>query len=151
MSSYLAACTTETPAPTVAPVVNTATPVTLAVTATSAPTATPTPEPPFEPNLFIRIGSDGLVTLTIHRSEMGQGARTTLAMILADELEAEWGKIKLEQAPANSDFGSQITSGSGTTSGNFEPLRQAAALARETLIAAAAQSWGDNSGGSPSP
>lgn len=142
IGSYLAACTTETPTPTAIPSLPSATPVTPVATATLAPTATPTPIPPFEPNLFVRIDPDGLVTLTIHRSEMGQGARTTLAMILADELEADWSKIKLLQAPANSKFGSQITSGSGTTADNFLPLRQAAALARETLIAAAAQVWG---------
>jgi len=141
ISSYLAACTTDTPAPTVAPTLAPTLSPQPSPTPLPEPTATPAPEPPFEPNLFVHIDPDGLVTLTIHRSEMGQGVRTSLAMILADELEAEWAKIKIVQAPANTKFDSQITSGSGTVSGAYDQLRQAGALARETLMAAAAQIW----------
>ncbi|MEA3186120.1 MAG: isoquinoline 1-oxidoreductase subunit beta [Ilumatobacteraceae bacterium] len=99
-------------------------------------------EPPFTPNLFVSIDVDGTVTLTVHRSEVGQGVRTALAMILADELDADWTKIKIEQAPANSALGSQTTSGSGSITENYTPLRRAAAAARSTLVAAAATHWG---------
>ena len=74
IGAYLDACAPTTTEPTVVP--------TLAV----IPTRTPIPEPAFQPNVYIRIEKNGLVTLTIHRSEMGQGVRTSLAMILAEEL-----------------------------------------------------------------
>lgn len=104
--------------------------------------APPPSETAFQPNLFVRIDPDGTVILTIHRSEMGQGVRTALAMILAEELEADWAKVRVEQSPANNKIGSQITGGSGSIAGSYGPLREAGARAREILIAAAAQTWG---------
>jgi isoquinoline 1-oxidoreductase subunit beta len=82
------------------------------------------------------------VILTVHRSEMGQGVRTALAMILAEELDVAWGSVRIEQAPANSAFGSQTTSGSGSVTGFYSTLRQAGAAARHLLVAAAAAAWG---------
>ncbi len=124
---------------------------------TPVPSATPTPgaaatpaansvipsEPTawFEPGLFVKIANTGEITITVHRSEMGQGVRTALAMILADELEADWSRIRVEQAPADRAFGDQSTGGSESIYISFRPLRQAGAVARETLIAAAAQVW----------
>ena len=106
---------------------------------TPTPTDTPTPdESPFQPNLFIKIDPQGNITLTIHRSEMGQGVRTSLAMILAEELEADWSSIHVEQMDAVEEL-NQITSGSGSIAINYKPLREAGAMAREMLIAAAAQ------------
>ncbi|MEY2488357.1 MAG: isoquinoline 1-oxidoreductase subunit beta [Verrucomicrobiota bacterium] len=95
----------------------------------------------FKPNGWIRVDADGTVTLTIGKSEMGQGVRTSLAMILADELEADWSRIKLVQALPGPDFKRLGTGGSFSLAGSWETLRQAAAAAREMLITAAAARW----------
>src|SRR6267143_6032766 len=94
----------------------------------------------FKPNGWVCINSDGTVVLTIGKCEMGQGVRTSLAMILAEELEAEWTRIKLVQAKpsADSDLG---TGGSDSLASSWKPLRQAGAAAREMLITAAAARW----------
>ncbi len=94
----------------------------------------------FAPNNWIRIDGDGLVTLTIGKCEMGQGVRTSLAMILAEELEANWTKVHLIQAKPSpgSDLG---TGGSDSIQSSWKPLRQAGAAAREMLVAAAAAHW----------
>lgn len=131
IGAFLEAC--APPAPTDAP--------TPALTSTQ--TSTPVPEQPFQPNLFVRINPDGTITMIIHRSEMGQGVRTSLAMILAEELEADWSTIRIEQMNARSQSEvNQITSGSGSILINYSPLREAGATARQILIAAAAQTWG---------
>ena len=127
VGSFLDAC--APPAPTEIP------------TRVPTSTATPIPEVPFQPNLFIRIDPDGTVTLNIHRSEMGQGVRTALAMILAEELEADWSKIRVEQMDAVKDL-NQITSGSGSIAINYTPLREAGATARAIPVDAGAQLWG---------
>jgi isoquinoline 1-oxidoreductase subunit beta len=97
----------------------------------------------FAPNAFIRIGSDNVVRLWAIRSEMGQGVRTLLPMVLADELEADWDKVIIEQARMEARFkGIRLrTSGSGSAAGTWAPLRKAAATAREMLVTAAAQQW----------
>src|SRR5262249_6995780 len=97
-------------------------------THTPRPTRTPTPTPPpsFQPNAFIKIEKSGRITLTVHRSEMGQGVRTSLAMILAEELEANWADVHVEQMDVNGEL-NQVTSGSGSVLINFDPLRQAGA------------------------
>src|SRR5436190_15729275 len=94
----------------------------------------------FEPSNWIRVDADGAVSLTIGKCEMGQGVRTSLAMILAEELEADWTRIKLVQAKpsADSDLG---TGGSDSMASSWKPLRQAGAAAREMLITAAATRW----------
>jgi len=94
----------------------------------------------FKPNGWVCINSDGTVVLTIGKCEMGQGVRTSLAMILAEELEAGWTRIKLLQAKpsADSDLG---TGGSDSMASSWKPLRQAGAAAREMLITAAAARW----------
>ncbi len=109
--------------------------------ATATPAATSTPQPAFKPNLFIRIDQDGIVNLIIHRSEMGQGVRTALAMILAEELDADWKNVHVEQSDAVDSL-NQVTSGSGSVAINYGPLREAGAAARDILIAAAAKTWG---------
>ena len=94
----------------------------------------------FKPNGWIRIDDKGAVTLTIGKSEMGQGVRTSLAMILADELGADWSRISLVQAsPDATTFKNLGTGGSWSLGGSWKPLRQAGAAAREMLIAAAAK------------
>jgi len=106
--------------------------------------------PPREPtpiNAWVQIAPDDLVTLLIDKSEMGQGASTALSMILAEELDLDWKKIKTEFAPAapqyfNPVFGLQGTGGSTSVRGSWEPLAKAGAAAREMLVATAAKRWG---------
>jgi isoquinoline 1-oxidoreductase beta subunit len=109
-----------------------------------SPTATPTPKPGthLEPNLFVRIGEDGAVTITVPRVELGQGVRTALAMIVAEELEADWAAVHVETADADRAFGRQQTTGSHSVEQTFGPLRWAGAIARQMLVAAAASTWG---------
>ena len=95
----------------------------------------------FKPNGWVRVDTDGTVTLTIGKSEMGQGVRTSLAMILADELEADWSRIKLVQASPGPEFKQLGTGGSFSLAGSWKTLRQAGAAAREMLITAAAARW----------
>jgi isoquinoline 1-oxidoreductase subunit beta len=106
------------------------------------PTVADSTAPAWQPDAFLRIERDGTVTCTIHRSEMGQGVRTALAMIIADELDAEWSSVRVEQAPADIAFGDQTTGGSASIAMAYERLRTVAASARELLTAAAAKKWG---------
>ena len=101
---------------------------------------------PFAPNAWLRISPDDSVLVIVDRSEMGQGVATSLPMLLAEELEADWSKVKIEFAPAdkayiNPLFGLQGTGGSSSVRAAWTPLRKAGAAAREVLIAAAAQRW----------
>ena len=95
----------------------------------------------FRPSGWVHIGGDGSVTLTIGKSEMGQGIRTSLAMILAEELEADWTHIKLVQASPDPDFKQLETGGTSSVASSWKMLRQAGAAAREMLITAAAARW----------
>ena len=97
--------------------------------------------------IWIRISSDGTTTFIIPSSEMGQGVNTSLSMILADEMEADWQMIKTETAPVNSDYinpesnSGQITAGSSSVKGFWDPLRKAGATVKLMLRQAAAQRW----------
>jgi len=100
----------------------------------------------FAPNAFVRIGTDDSVTVIVNKSEMGQGVYTSLPMLLAEELEADWSKIRVESAPvdqayAHPIFGIQITGGSTSTASEWVRFRKAGATARVMLIAAAAEMW----------
>ncbi|MEK6756053.1 MAG: xanthine dehydrogenase family protein molybdopterin-binding subunit [Bacteroidota bacterium] len=96
----------------------------------------------FAPNAWLKIDTDGIVTVTVARSEMGQGVHTSMPMIVAEELEADWKKIRIEQANAHpTKYGSMTTGGSFSVRGSWQTLRTAGATARELLIAAAAQTW----------
>jgi isoquinoline 1-oxidoreductase beta subunit len=101
----------------------------------------------FEPNAYIRIASNNTITLWVTRSEMGQGVRTNLPAVLAEELEVDLAQVKLEQAMPGIRFkGIRLrTSGSGSSAGTYMALRKAGATAREMLISAAASSWGVDS------
>jgi isoquinoline 1-oxidoreductase beta subunit len=95
----------------------------------------------------VRIASDDSVTIVCGASEMGQGVLTAIPMLVAEELDADWRKVGVEQAPvdqafANPAFGMQATGGSATVRGFWLPMRQAGAAAREMLVAAAAAQWG---------
>src|SRR5712671_4905342 len=103
--------------------------------------------PPFAPNAFIRINRQGVVTLVMPMVEMGQGVYTAMAMLLAEELEVGLDQVRLEHAPpddalyANAILQSQTTGLSSTIRAFWLPLRQAGAVARSMLIAAAAKQW----------
>src|SRR5436189_248708 len=101
----------------------------------------------FAPNAWLRIGADESVLVVVDRSEMGQGVTTSLPMLLAEELEADWSKVRIESAPAdkaytNPMFGMQGTGGSTSVRAAYTPLRKAGAAAREMLLNAAAETWG---------
>ena len=98
-------------------------------------------EKPFRPNAWILVEPDGTIVLTVGKTEMGQGVRTALPMILAEELEAEWSKIRIVQAAPSPDFKRLGTGGSFSIAGQWTPLRTAGAAAREMLVAAAAAKW----------
>lgn len=98
-------------------------------------------------NAWLRISGDGAVTIQLAKSEMGQGIYSALPMIVADEMEADWSKVRVEQSPPGPEYRNpgdptMITGGSSSVSGNWERLRQVGAAAREMLIAAAAKKWG---------
>ena len=96
----------------------------------------------FSPNAYLRITPDNKITIVVARSEMGQGVRTALPMILAEELEADWKQIEIEQAGASTLYGDQTTGGSASVKTTWDPMRKAGAAAREMLISAAALTWG---------
>jgi isoquinoline 1-oxidoreductase beta subunit len=96
----------------------------------------------FSPNAYLKITPDNKVTVVVARSEMGQGVHTSLPMILAEELEADWKQIQIEQAGASTLFGDQTTGGSASVRTTWDPMRRAGAAAREMLISAAALHWG---------
>jgi isoquinoline 1-oxidoreductase beta subunit len=103
----------------------------------SAETATP-----FSPNVFLSIDPDGTVRIIAHRSEMGQGIRTSTTMIVADELEADWTRVRVVQGEGNEKkYGDQNTDGSHSIRGAMKPLREAGATARTMLEQAAAARW----------
>jgi isoquinoline 1-oxidoreductase beta subunit len=96
----------------------------------------------FAPNVYISLTSDNEVILVAHRSEMGTGIRTSLPMIMADELGADWSKVKIVQAEGDEDkYGNQNTDGSFSVRMFYEPMRKAGATARQMLINAAAKKW----------
>ncbi len=110
--------------------------------APSDPVATP-----FVPNAFLKVSTDGSVTVICGYSEMGQGVLTAVPQLVAEELDVEWSKVRVEQAPAgeayfNPAFGIQGTGGSTTVRASWTPMRQAGAKARAMLVAAAAARWG---------
>ena len=95
------------------------------------------------PLVFVHIAPDGTVTIVCHRQEMGQGVRTSLPMVLADELEADWQRVRVQQADADqARFGNQDTDGSRSVRHFFRPMRRAGAAARQMLVQAAAAAWG---------
>lgn len=103
--------------------------------------------PPFEPNAWLKIGTDNVVTVVVDKSEMGQGVLTSLPQMIMEELDGDWSTVRIEEAPAapqyiNPAFGLQGTGGSTSVMISFQPLREAGAKARAMLIAAAAQQWG---------
>lgn len=102
---------------------------------------------PFAPNAWVRLTRDGLVTVVVDRSEMGQCIATALPMLVAEELDADWSKVRFEFAPANPVYANplfgaaQLTGGSSSVRAAWQPLREAGAKARAMLVQAAAAEW----------
>ncbi|WP_437986763.1 molybdopterin cofactor-binding domain-containing protein [Sorangium sp. So ce117] len=102
--------------------------------------------PPLSPNAFVRVGTDESVTVVLAHSEMGQGIWTGLAMLIAEELECDWSKVRSEHAPTAPVYGHpvlqfQMTGGSTTTNSEFERYRTVGAMAKDMLLRAAAARW----------
>lgn len=95
----------------------------------------------FEPNAWLRVAPDGIVTIVVAKSEMGQGARTALPMLVAEDLEADWTRVRIEPAPLDKRYGQQGTGGSMSVRLGWRNLRSAGAAAREMLVGAAAATW----------
>jgi isoquinoline 1-oxidoreductase beta subunit len=103
-------------------------------------------KPIYAPNAFLRVAPDNTVTVMVNRLEFGQGVHTSLPMVIADELDADWAQMRAELAPAGDAykdpaFGMQITGGSGTIAHSFTQYREIGARARAMLVAAAAEQW----------
>ena len=95
----------------------------------------------FNPNLFVQLNSDGSLILIASRSEMGNGVRTSLTSVIADEMEADWSKVIVKQATGDAKYGDQNTDGSRSIRYLYETMRQMGAMAKAMLITAAAQTW----------
>ncbi|MCM2315053.1 MAG: molybdopterin-dependent oxidoreductase, partial [Thermoanaerobaculia bacterium] len=98
------------------------------------------PSPTFTPNAFLRIAPDESVTVVINHSEMGQGVTTSLAMLVADEMDADWNRVRVEFSTVDAVynhtvFGVMLTGGSTTTTSEWERFRKAGATARAMLVA----------------
>ncbi|MGJ7918197.1 molybdopterin cofactor-binding domain-containing protein [Massilia sp. LXY-6] len=105
----------------------------------------------YAPNAFLRVAPDNSVTVIVNRLEFGQGVHTSLPMVIADELDADWSQMRAELAPAadvykDPAFGMQITGGSGTIAHSFTQYREVGARARAMLVAAASEQWKVNPG-----
>ena len=92
-------------------------------------------------HLYVSLASDGAVTVTAHRAEMGQGIRTALAQVIADEMDADWEKVSVVQAPGHPSYGNQDTDGSRSIRLFYDTFRKAGATVREMLVRAAADQW----------
>src|SRR5262249_61060172 len=93
------------------------------------------------PSVYLGIEPDGTVFIVTHRSEMGTGIRTSLPLVAADELEADWSRVRIEQGIGDTRYGSQNTDGSRSIRDFYEPFRTAGASARAMLVSAAAAQW----------
>jgi isoquinoline 1-oxidoreductase beta subunit len=113
----------------------------LAATANS-PTPDAFTKSPLQPNVYLAVDTDGTAYIIAHRSEMGSGSRTALPRIVADELDADWKRVKLVQATGDDKYGDQDTDGSHSVRSFFDTLRETGATARLMLVRAAATQWG---------
>ena len=95
----------------------------------------------FNPNLFVQLNSDGSLILIASRSEMGNGARTSLTSVIADEMEADWNRVTVKQAVGDKKYGDQNTDGSRSILYLYETMRKMGALTKAMLITSAAKTW----------
>ena len=107
----------------------------------SSPASAADTAAPWQPSVYLGLEPDGRVIIVAHRSEMGTGIRTALPMIVADELEADWKRVTIEQAIGDAKYGSQDTDGSESIRDFYQPMREAGATARAMLESAAASKW----------
>src|ERR1700740_201737 len=103
--------------------------------------ATSMSKAPLHPSVYVAVDTDGTAYIVAHRSEMGNGVRTALPRIVADEVDADWARGKVVQATGDEKYGDQDTDGSHSVVSFFVPLREAGATARLMLVRAAAQQW----------
>src|ERR1700704_3085606 len=96
---------------------------------------------PLSPSVYLGVETDGTVFIVTHRSEMGTGIRTSLPMVAADELDADWSRVKIEQGLGDPKYGDQNTDGSRSIRDFYAAFRQAGASARSMLVRAAAAQW----------
>ena len=132
LSVYLDACASDAPIPA------TVTPL--------SPTSTPRPPFDWTPNFYLKMDQDGILTIYAFRSEMGQGIRTAIAMLVAEELDVDWNSVRIEQALTDSKYGDQLTGGSVSISHCYMGSRLAGAAVRQMLVEAAAGVWDVDAG-----
>src|SRR6266850_6076935 len=96
---------------------------------------------PLNPSVYLGVEPDGTVFIVTHRSEMGTGIRTSLPMVAADELEADWTRVRIEQGLGDTKYGDQNTDGSRSVRDFYDAFRRAGATARTMLVSAAAAQW----------
>jgi isoquinoline 1-oxidoreductase subunit beta len=114
----------------------------LPVRSTAAPFADTVDTAAWHPSVYLGLEPDGTVIIVAHRSEMGTGIRTALPMVAADEMEADWSRVKIQQAIGDKKYGDQNTDGSNSIKSFYQPMREAGATARMMLERAAAAKWG---------
>jgi isoquinoline 1-oxidoreductase beta subunit len=144
LAVYLDACSPETTATTTGVTLASLTPAPGGTEPATGATPASTPSFVWSPDILLTVDNNGILTVIAFRSEMGQGIRTALAMLVADELDVTWEHVRIEQALADARFGDQSTGGSRSISSYYDKMRMAGASARQMLIDAAAQVWSVN-------